>query len=102
MDIQNDILDYLGSQYTAKMLHSDFGGKTIAQCLALLDAWFPSCNNTALAEKICDYESTRAAASALGKLGGSSTSKRKAAASRRNGKRGGRPCKSATPQKGEK
>ncbi len=33
------------------------------------------------------------AAAALGRIGGSSTSKRKAAASRANGKRGGRPHK---------
>lgn len=40
-----------------------------------------------------NYLITVSAASTLGKLGGMSTSKRKAAAARRNGRKGGRPRK---------
>jgi hypothetical protein len=44
----------------------------------------------------------KSAAAALGKLGGSSTSKRKAQASRQNGARGGRPRKTGSELTKEK
>ncbi len=68
--------------------------------------------DTTMTKKITDLESRfdaaiqraekNPAATALGKLGGSSKSKRKSAASRNNGKKGGRPKKPLAPIDQEK
>lgn len=55
MDAQNEILDYLGSEYTEEMLRADFGGKDYQEILATLNQWFPSDNNERLAKKINEY-----------------------------------------------
>ena len=55
MDVQNDILDYLGSEATVEMLRAEFGGLNLSQIKSKLDQWFPSDNNTKLANKIDDY-----------------------------------------------
>lgn len=52
MDIQNDILDYLGSEFTEEMLHEEFDGKSLAEITATLNEWFPTEDNDRLANAI--------------------------------------------------
>lgn len=93
MDIQNEILDYLGDQATAETLHEDFDGLNKSEILAKLNEWFPTEENETLAEKIHGYIQSHNAAVALGRRGGSVKSERKSKSSAENGKRGGRPRK---------
>lgn len=95
MDIQNEILDYLGDQATIETLHEDFDGLNKTEILAKLNEWFPTEENETLAEKIFEYISSHNAAVALGRRGGSVKSERKAKSSAANGKKGGRPRKGA-------
>lgn len=55
IDLQNDILDRLGSTYTIEMLRNDFGGKTMEQVAQTLRKWFPGEDNDQLAQNIFDY-----------------------------------------------
>ena len=55
MDVQNDILDYLGNEATVEMLHAEFDGLNLSQIKSKLDEMFPSDNNTKLASNINDY-----------------------------------------------
>ena len=55
MDIQNDVLDYLGSSYTEEELHKDFDGKTLDGITATLNEWFPAEDNERLANAIYDF-----------------------------------------------
>jgi hypothetical protein len=91
MDIQNEILDYLGDQATIKTLHEDFDGLNKTEILVKLNEWFPTEENETLAENIFEYISSHNAAVALGRRGGSVKSERKAKSSAANGKLGGRP-----------
>ncbi len=52
MDIQNDILDRLGSSYDEEMFHNDFDGKSLEEIQAILQEWFPGEDNDTLAEDI--------------------------------------------------
>ena len=93
MDIQNEILDYLGDQATIEMLHEDLDGLNKSEILAKLNEWFPTEENETLANKIYEYIQSHNAAVALGRRGGSVKSERKSKKSAENGKRGGRPRK---------
>lgn len=95
MDIQNEILDYLGDQATIETLHEDFEDLNKSEILAKLDEWFPTEENETLANKIHEYIQSHNAAVALGRRGGSVKSERKSKSSARNGKLGGRPCEDA-------
>ncbi len=95
MDIQNEILDYLGDQATVETLHEDFDGLNKSEIIAKLNEWFPTEENEILSEKIHDYIKSHNAAVALGRRGGSAKSERKAKSSAANGKLGGRPRKGA-------
>lgn len=55
MDVQNEILDYLGSEATVEMLHQEYDGKSVDEILADLNSMFPSDDNADLAQKIYDY-----------------------------------------------
>lgn len=55
MDVQNDILDYLGSEATVEMLRAEFGGLNLSQIKSKLDQLFPGDDNAKLANKINDY-----------------------------------------------
>jgi len=55
MDVQNEILDYLGSEVTVEMLHQEYDGKSVDEILADLNSMFPSDDNADLAQKIYDY-----------------------------------------------
>lgn len=55
MDIQNDVLDFLGSSYDEEQFHKDFDGKSPEEILAILEQWFPGEENESLAEKIEQY-----------------------------------------------
>ena len=56
MNIQNDVLDYLGSEFTEEMLHQEFDGKSSAEILAVINEWFPSEeNNEKFADLIYEY-----------------------------------------------
>lgn len=55
MDVQNDILDYLGSEATVEMLRAEFGGLNLGQIKSKLDQLFPGDDNAKLANKINDY-----------------------------------------------
>ncbi len=55
MDIQNDVLDFLGSSYDEEMFHKDFDGKSPEEILAILEQWFPGEENESLAENIKQY-----------------------------------------------
>ena len=52
MSIQNDILDYLGSEITEEMLHEEFDGKSLDEITATLNEWFPTEDNERLANEI--------------------------------------------------
>ena len=52
MNIQNDILDYLGSEFTEEMLHEEFDGKSLEEIVTTLNEWFPTENNDRLASAI--------------------------------------------------
>ena len=52
MSIQNDILDYLGSEFTEEMLHEEFDGKSLDEITATLNEWFPTEDNERLANEI--------------------------------------------------
>jgi hypothetical protein len=52
MSIQNDILDYLGSEFTEKILHEEFDGKSLEEITATLNEWFPTEDNERLANEI--------------------------------------------------
>ena len=52
MSIQNDILDYLGSEFTEEMLHEEFDGKSLDEITATLNEWFPTVDNERLANEI--------------------------------------------------
>jgi len=54
MSIQNDILDYLGSEFTEEMLHEEFDGKSLEEITATLNEWFPTEDNERLANAIKD------------------------------------------------
>lgn len=95
MDVQNEILDYLGDQATIETLHEDFDGLSKNDVLSKLNEWFPSDDNEVLAQKIFDYLQVSNIASVLGRRGGSVKSERKSKSSARNGKLGGRPRKGA-------
>lgn len=95
MDVQNEILDYLGDQATIETLHEDFDGLSKNDVLAKLNEWFPSDDNEVLSQKIFDYLQVSNIASVLGRRGGSVKSERKSKSSARNGKLGGRPRKGA-------
>lgn len=95
MDIQNEILDYLGDQATIETLHEDFEDLNKSEILAKLNEWFPTEENETLANKIHEYIQSHNAAVALGRRGGSVKSERKSKSSARNGKLGGRPRKDA-------
>jgi hypothetical protein len=55
MDIQNDVLDRLGSSYDEEMFHNDFDGKSLEEIQAILQEWFPGEDNDTLAEDIKRY-----------------------------------------------
>lgn len=55
MDIQNDVLDRLGSSYDEEMFHNDFDGKSLEEIQAILKEWFPGEDNDTLAEDIKRY-----------------------------------------------
>lgn len=81
MDVQTEILDYLGSEMTVATLRSEFGGKSRDEITKILNRWFPSDDNEKLAGKIFDYLSRSQAAAALGSI----RSKRKSESSAANG-----------------
>jgi hypothetical protein len=58
MDVQNEILDYLGNQATIETLHDDFGGLDETEILAKLNEWFPTEENEELAKRIFEYISS--------------------------------------------
>lgn len=55
MGLQNDILDYLGSEATEELLHKYYDGKTQDEILADLNEMFPQDENEDLAERIYEY-----------------------------------------------
>ena len=55
MNIQTDILDFLGSDATEEMVHQEFDGKTETEVLAILNEMFPSDDNQTLAHDIYEY-----------------------------------------------
>ena len=55
MNIQNDVLDFLGSSYDEEMFHKDFDGKSPEEIAAILEQWFPGEENETLAANIQQY-----------------------------------------------
>lgn len=56
MDIQNDVLDYLGNSVSEQDFHDEFDGKSLDEIKAILEQWFPGePNNDTLAENIQKY-----------------------------------------------
>jgi len=49
------ILEHLGSEATEEMVHAEFDGLSTAEITEKLNEWFPSDDNTELAEMIADY-----------------------------------------------
>ena len=52
--IQNEILEYLGSEMNEDDVQQEFGGKTYDEILATLNEWFPTEENEGLAQAIAD------------------------------------------------
>ena len=55
MDVQNDILDYLGPEATEEMLKNEYNEKSFEYILHDLNYMFPHDDNNDLAQKIYDY-----------------------------------------------
>ena len=55
MNVQNDILDYLGGEATEEDLRKEFSGKTTEEILEILNGWFSQEDNQELAQNITDY-----------------------------------------------